>query len=460
MSSHDVFICYSARDKTVATAICAVLEAEGVRCWMAPRDIVPGADWGESIIDAINDARAMVLVFSSNANDAQQQIKREVERAVNESMPVIPFRIENVMPTKSLEYFLSTPHWLDAFTPPLDDHVRQLADSIKRLLGKQVAERPVLVKPATSAPTLAALAHHYVSGGNGEGFKIGGVPFAEWIRKPVNAAIAGGVVLVLLLGLWFAFRPTAKPEDQAAWNVAAMEDSIPGYQLYMREMPSGYFYGKAESRAAELKADVDSAFAKAKAANTPAAYTSFLNTYAKQGVDLDEARNAYANADAQENAVRVAYNSARQTRSRDGYQGFLTQYGNSTYAPDVRQRMAACRTQTQTTGGTQASEMTRSATASANTAIIACNEARGTAAAQLQNACLSGRGRIANPRILSQNAQDASTAGGRVVGGLLGGAIFGRNQGVNLGTAYQCVVEVAASCEKSVSSSRQVDVCP
>ena len=106
MSSHDVFICYSARDKTVATAICAVLEAEGVRCWMAPRDIVPGADWGESIIDAINDARAMVLVFSSNANDAQQQIKREVERAVNKSMPVIPFRIENVMPTKSLEYFL------------------------------------------------------------------------------------------------------------------------------------------------------------------------------------------------------------------------------------------------------------------------------------------------------------------------------------------------------------------
>ena len=40
------------------------MEAKGVRCWMAPRDILPGADWGESIIDAINDAKAMVLVFS------------------------------------------------------------------------------------------------------------------------------------------------------------------------------------------------------------------------------------------------------------------------------------------------------------------------------------------------------------------------------------------------------------
>jgi hypothetical protein len=106
--------------------------------------------------------------------------------------------------------------------------------------------------------------------------------------------------------------------------------------------------------------------------------------------------------------------------------------------------------------------MTRSATASANTAVIACNEARGTAGTELQNACLASRGRVANARIVSQNARDASTAGGKVMGSILGGALFGRNnnQGVNLGNVYQCVVEVAGSCEKSVSSSRQVDVCP
>ena len=156
--SHDVFICYSSRDKPVADAVCAVLEAEGVRCWIAPRDILPGADWGESIIDSINEARAMVLIFSSNANAAQSQIKREVERAVNKGMPVIPFRIENVMPTKSLEYFLSTPHWLDAFTPPLDEHVRQLADSIKRLLGKQVSGASASVRSAADHAAAAARA--------------------------------------------------------------------------------------------------------------------------------------------------------------------------------------------------------------------------------------------------------------------------------------------------------------
>jgi hypothetical protein len=58
--AHDVFLSYSSKDKPVADATCAVLEGRGIRCWMAPRDITPGADWGESIIDAIQGARAMV----------------------------------------------------------------------------------------------------------------------------------------------------------------------------------------------------------------------------------------------------------------------------------------------------------------------------------------------------------------------------------------------------------------
>jgi len=107
--AHDVFLSYSSKDKPVADATCAVLEGRGIRCWMAPRDIMPGADWGESIIDAIHGARVFVLVFSNNANESVQ-IKREVERAINKAIPVVPLRIENVMPVKSLEYFLSTPH--------------------------------------------------------------------------------------------------------------------------------------------------------------------------------------------------------------------------------------------------------------------------------------------------------------------------------------------------------------
>jgi len=115
--AHDVFVSYSTKDKPTADAICAALEANGIRCWIAPRDILPGSDWGEAIIDAIHACRAMVLVFSGSSN-ASSQIKREIERAVNVGIPVLPFRIEDVLPSKTLEYFISTQHWLDALTPP------------------------------------------------------------------------------------------------------------------------------------------------------------------------------------------------------------------------------------------------------------------------------------------------------------------------------------------------------
>jgi|GEM_PF-2758555 len=134
--AHDVFISHSAKDKPVADAVCATLEIGGVRCWIAPRDIVPGTQWGEAIIDAISSCTVMVLVFSSNANESQQII-REVERAVSKGIPVIPFRVEDVDPNKSLEYFISAPHWLDALTPPLEKHLGQLLSTIKLLLARK-----------------------------------------------------------------------------------------------------------------------------------------------------------------------------------------------------------------------------------------------------------------------------------------------------------------------------------
>ena len=69
---HDIFICHSAKDKPTADALCATLEAKGLRCWIAPRDVLPGADWSEAIIDAINGSRALVLVYSEHANTSRR----------------------------------------------------------------------------------------------------------------------------------------------------------------------------------------------------------------------------------------------------------------------------------------------------------------------------------------------------------------------------------------------------
>src|SRR5271163_455626 len=80
--AHDVFVSYSHHDKPQADAVCATLEAKGIRCWIAPRDVIPGQEWGAAIVDAIQSSRVMVLVFSSHAN-ASPQIRREVQLAVN-----------------------------------------------------------------------------------------------------------------------------------------------------------------------------------------------------------------------------------------------------------------------------------------------------------------------------------------------------------------------------------------
>jgi hypothetical protein len=152
--AHDVFVSHSAKDKTVSDALVARLEAEGIRCWVAPRDVVPGADWGESIIDAIESSRIMVLIFSASANGSPQ-IKREIERAVDKGVYTIPFRIEDVQPTKALEYFISTAHWLDAFSQPLGQHLDSLARTLKAILStprpgstdEVVPPRPVMAPP-------------------------------------------------------------------------------------------------------------------------------------------------------------------------------------------------------------------------------------------------------------------------------------------------------------------------
>ena len=160
----DVFISYSQPDRDCAHEMVARLEAQGVKCWIAPRDIAPSADWAAEIIDAITAARVMVLIFSASSNQSPQ-VRREVERAVHKGVSILPFRIENVLPSKSLEFFLSSQHWMDAFPPPTRAILRtalQLPqDSPKFARDLRAAAA------ATSAADLRDLAHLSAAGNRG-----------------------------------------------------------------------------------------------------------------------------------------------------------------------------------------------------------------------------------------------------------------------------------------------------
>ncbi|BCM94236.1 hypothetical protein IAD21_06139 [Abditibacteriota bacterium] len=131
--SLDVFISYSTKDKLTADAVCNTLESRGIRCWIAPRDITPGQDWSDAIIDGLSAVRVFVLLLSSSSN-ISEQVKREVQNAVAEGLPIVPFRLEDVALSKHMRYFIGTPHWLDALTPPLEAHLERLAKTVCALL--------------------------------------------------------------------------------------------------------------------------------------------------------------------------------------------------------------------------------------------------------------------------------------------------------------------------------------
>jgi hypothetical protein len=134
--AHDVFISHSTKDKAISDAVCAALESARIRCWMAPRDVQPGRSFAGEINRAIQHSKVMVLIFSAHSNNSEQ-VLREVQLAVNSHLHIIQFRIEDVRLNDDLEYFLSTPHWLDALTQPLESHTERLATSIKALLGAE-----------------------------------------------------------------------------------------------------------------------------------------------------------------------------------------------------------------------------------------------------------------------------------------------------------------------------------
>lgn len=156
---HDVFISYASQNKSAADAICEALEGAGIRCWIAPRD-VPAGGWAGSIVQAIEDCQAFLLVFTPES-DASRQVLNEVTLATSKRKVIVPFRVAEVLPTGDMAYHLAAVHWVDAFPAPMQMHLPKLVSATARILGREAdAQQPVppVAKPlqlVDAAPVLA-----------------------------------------------------------------------------------------------------------------------------------------------------------------------------------------------------------------------------------------------------------------------------------------------------------------
>jgi TIR domain len=95
--------------------------------------------WGASIDEAIGAAKLVVMSLSAAAN-ASPNVLDEVVTALDPGTTVIPFRIEDIRPTGALRLRLSRLHWLDALSPPFDQHIDRLIEIAKRILPAAEAE--------------------------------------------------------------------------------------------------------------------------------------------------------------------------------------------------------------------------------------------------------------------------------------------------------------------------------
>jgi sulfatase modifying factor 1 len=188
LAPRDAFISYASEDREAAERICAALEAKGIGCWMAPRDIPPGTVYARAIIAGIKGCRAMVVVFSAHANGSDHVIN-EVTSAFKRRIPIVPFRIDACEPSEDLEYYLAARQWLDACRGSLETHLNELADHLARTLQPE-PPRETTAPPRPAAPRW--------------------VPFA----------LAGVAAVILVLVLWrYSARPgPGRPAGSIAVN--------------------------------------------------------------------------------------------------------------------------------------------------------------------------------------------------------------------------------------------------
>jgi hypothetical protein len=131
MSNADhLFICYSSKDGAAALGVVESLEAEGLKCWISSRDVPPGQNYQETIVQALEAAQGLVFLFSDDSARSGE-IRKELSIAGSINIPVYPLRLSPVLPTGALRYELATRQWIDLF-PDRAKGLHKLIETIRK----------------------------------------------------------------------------------------------------------------------------------------------------------------------------------------------------------------------------------------------------------------------------------------------------------------------------------------
>ena len=204
--THDVFISYASQDAGIASAIVTALERRGLKCWIAPRDVTPGALYADEIIRSINGAKVLVIVLSGSAV-ASPHVGKEVERASSKRRPIIALRTDATPLTTALEYFLSESQWIDLSAEGTEAAFAKLVTAIRRHMAPDAVAGPGPGHASEMARPPADLSAHRP-------------PPGARVRSRVNLALLAICALLAVMAaylvvehFWLGKRITAADRD-------------------------------------------------------------------------------------------------------------------------------------------------------------------------------------------------------------------------------------------------------
>ena len=150
-SSH-AFISYASQDAAVSDAVVGLLESHGVKCWIAPRDVVPGALYADEIVHAINEARVVVLILSKQAVGSPH-VGKEIERASSKRRRIVTLRVDSAPLPGAFEYFLSESQWIEVGPGGVGAAAAKLLEAVRHFDSSVSIEAPA---PPAKPPSLGS----------------------------------------------------------------------------------------------------------------------------------------------------------------------------------------------------------------------------------------------------------------------------------------------------------------
>lgn len=125
----NVFISYSSKDFDTVNSLKAMLETNGISCWMAPFSIPGGSSYAQEIPTAIKKCKVFLLMLS-RSSQMSQWVPKELSLALSYGKTVLPFMIENCELTEMFNFFLTDVQRYDKFESQ-SENIRNLIETIK-----------------------------------------------------------------------------------------------------------------------------------------------------------------------------------------------------------------------------------------------------------------------------------------------------------------------------------------